>query len=244
MRSATTAPLAAGVGPAWVGSHASATFDAALVGAATILELADGRRFPLPVRRWHRIATGADAWFLERCGGPTVDLGCGPGRLVEALLAKGIPALGVDHSRRAVRLCAARGAPAVYRDLFARLPGEGRWHHVLLADGNIGIGGDPLALLRRAASLLAPGGSVLVETAQPRFGPLWCGTARLHGPACGPGPWFPWAVIGLTAMHDLARSAGLRVTDTVRRRERSFVQLAARGASHPAGRPNVTGGGS
>ena len=30
------------------------------------------------------------------------------------------------------------------RDLFAPLPGEGRWHHVLLADGNIGIGGDPV----------------------------------------------------------------------------------------------------
>ena len=31
------------------------------------------------------------------------------------------------------------------------MPGEGRWDTVLLADGNIGIGGAPVALLRRTA---------------------------------------------------------------------------------------------
>ena len=35
----------------------------------------------------------------------------------------------------------------VRRDLFGALPGEGTWSHVLLADGNIGIGGDPVTLL-------------------------------------------------------------------------------------------------
>ena len=35
----------------------------------------------------------------------------------------------------------------------AGLPGEGRWHHVPLADGNIGIGGDPVPLQRRFVEL-------------------------------------------------------------------------------------------
>jgi len=89
-------------------------FDAALAGAATGLELADGRHVALPVDRWHAAAAGADHWMLQRCDGPTVDLGCGPGRLVAALLAAGVPALGVDHSHHAIRLCRARGAPTAW----------------------------------------------------------------------------------------------------------------------------------
>jgi SAM-dependent methyltransferase len=204
-------------------------FDPALAGAATGLELADGRRVPLPVRRWRAAAAGADHWMLDRCAGPTLDLGCGPGRLVAALRAAGVPALGVDHSHRAVRLCRERGAPAVRGDLFARLPGEGGWRHALLADGNIGIGGDPAVLLRRAAALVAPGGSVLVETAGDG---LWRGRARLLGTgAGGGGPWFPWATVGLAALPALARSAGLRVAGALHCGERGIAQLV-RDAGH------------
>ena len=42
-----------------------------------------------------------------------------------------------------------RGVAAIRRNVFDALPGEGRWRTALLADGNIGIGGDPAALLRR-----------------------------------------------------------------------------------------------
>ena len=41
------------------------------------------------------------------------------------------------------------GGPALVRSVFETLPGEGRWDTVLLMDGNIGIGGDPAALLGR-----------------------------------------------------------------------------------------------
>jgi SAM-dependent methyltransferase len=201
----------------------SGAFDPALAGAATGLELAEGRRLPLPVRRWHAAAAGADHWMLDRCAGATLDLGCGPGRLVAALHAADVPALGVDHSYRAMRLCRERGAPAVRGDLFARLPGEGGWRHVLLADGNIGIGGDPLLLLRRAASLVAPGGSVLVETAGDG---LWRGSARLLAAGGdGGGRWFPWATVGLSALPGLARAAGLRVTGALHCGERGIAQL-------------------
>ena len=43
-----------------------------------------------------------------------------------------------------------RGGAALRRDVFAPLPGEGRWYTALLADGNVGIGGDPVALLQPA----------------------------------------------------------------------------------------------
>ena len=49
----------------------------------------------------------------------------------------------------------------------ARCPTPGRWRSALLLDGNIGIGGRPARLLARIASLLAPGGAILVELAGP-----------------------------------------------------------------------------
>lgn len=203
------------------------SFDAALATHATALELADGRRIPLPVHRWHAPAAGADMWLLDRCTGPTVDLGCGPGRLLAELLARGVPALGVDHSHQALALCRARGVPVVRRDVFARLPGEGRWRHALLADGNIGIGGNPQALLRRAATLVSPGGSVLVETT-PDDSETWSGSARL----CGvPGPWFAWSTVDVDTLVGLAPSVGLTVGDVLRRPDRGFVELI-RGPGH------------
>ena len=143
-----------------------------------------------------------------------------------ALAARGVPALGVDVSAVAQRLCRRRRAPMVRRDVFGPLPGEGTWGHVLLADGNIGIGGDPLRLLHRAARLLRPGGSVLVETdAAPD-----AAVAR-HRPgrtAAGAGAPLPWACAGADALGRLGATLGLRRTDGYRG-GRSFVELTASG---------------
>jgi SAM-dependent methyltransferase len=182
----------------------------------------DGTEVALAVQRWHADAASEDCWLLDRCTGPVVDLGCGPGRLVAALARRGIPALGVDVSEAAVAQCRARGAAVLRRDLFAALPG--RWQHVLLADGNIGIGGDPLRLLRRAAALLRPGGTVLVET-DPDPTARWSGTARVHTPE-GAGPPLPWAVLGVEALQEVAAAVGLEVTAS-HAGSRAFAELHA-----------------
>ncbi|GGP33836.1 class I SAM-dependent methyltransferase [Saccharothrix coeruleofusca] len=193
-------------------------FDAGLRGHECLLELAD-ERVPLPVGRWRGEADAADEVLLRACGGPTVDLGCGPGRLVAALVRRGVVALGVDSSAVAVALTRSRGAPAVRRDLFGRLPGAGRWSHALLADGNIGIGGDPVALLRRAGKLLRRGGSVLVEVDPPG-----CGLRRERARIAG-GPWFDWARLDAAALAAAARRAGLRPGWVVERDGRWFAEV-------------------
>ncbi|MGH3945192.1 MAG: methyltransferase domain-containing protein [Pseudonocardiaceae bacterium] len=190
----------------------AAVFDPALAGRPARLVGDDGRILPVVVERWLAPAGGEDEWLLDRCTGPTVDLGCGPGRLVAELACRGLPVLGVDCSHHAVRQCHSRGAPVLHRDVFAPLPGEGRWHHVLLADGNIGIGGDPAQLLRRCAALLRPDGTMLVEAEHPGAG-LWRGVARLQVADAATGPWFPWAVAGLQGLAALATQIGLRVGD-------------------------------
>ncbi len=65
--------------------------------------------------------------------------------------------LGIDVVPEAVEQTRRRGASALQRDLFDALPGEGRWQTALLADGNVGIGGDPVALLARTRDLVQPG---------------------------------------------------------------------------------------
>lgn len=118
---------------------------------------------PLDVSAWLDDAAGADDILLSRCQGPVLDVGCGPGRLVAELNARGIVALGVDVSRQAFALSAARGACVLRRNVAERLPLEGRWGTIILADGNIGIGGDVDRLLARCHSLLRPGGLLIVD---------------------------------------------------------------------------------
>ncbi|HEX5405273.1 MAG TPA: class I SAM-dependent methyltransferase [Pseudonocardiaceae bacterium] len=179
-------------------------FDAALRGRSCVLELAGGERLALPVARWHGPPDTFDDLLLARCRGWTLDVGCGPGRLAGALIHRGVPTLGVDVSPVAVALTRRRGAPAVQADVFDRLPREGRWRHVLLADGNVGIGGDPVALLARVRELLAPGGTAVVELDPPGTG-VRRGTAWVAGQR----DTFPWARVAVDIAGRVAARAGL-----------------------------------
>ena len=173
--------------------------------------------------RWCQDALPGDEALLETCTGPTIDVGCGPGRLVVALTAAGTPALGIDASPAAVRIARARGAAALCRDVFGPLPGAGRWRHLLLADGNVGIGGDPARLLARCRDLIGPGGRIHAELAAPGT-PSWAGRTAVAGSPVR----LPWAVLALDRLAAPAAAAGLRVLHTRTEAGRWFATLAAR----------------
>jgi SAM-dependent methyltransferase len=164
----------------------------------------------LDLDRWDTPASGEERALLSGVEGPVIDLGCGPGRLVVDLAARRVPVLGIDFSPDAVDLARRRGAAVLQRDLFGDLPDEGRWATVLLFDGNIGIGGDPVRLLRRCRRLTARAGRLLVEVGPPGVGwrrvSAWLVRDGLRSAA------FPWAVVGADAAEGLARAAGLAVT--------------------------------
>lgn len=205
---------------------AVAAFDAAFVGMPCELIRADGRRGPLPVGRWAAEPDATDhSLLIEPCGGPTLDIGCGPGRLTAALGARGVPAMGIDVSGVAVLSTQARGAAALRRDVFDQVPAAGRWRHILLADGNIGIGADPVRLLRRVAELLGPAGTVLVELARPGLGVLREEIRLRVGSQISAA--FAWAWVGADVIGSLAAAAGLGVRDLAARDGRWVATLAA-----------------
>ncbi|MEW1773161.1 class I SAM-dependent methyltransferase [Streptomyces sp. NPDC086777] len=193
------------------------------------LRLDDGRRIRMPVHRWHEQPTVADRTVLERCSGPVLDIGCGPGRMCRALLSRGVFALGVDITPRAVALTTALGGLALRRSVFDRLPAERGWQTVLLIDGNIGIGGDPHGLLRRCGDLIAPTGRLVVEV-DPHDLEERC-TARFENHRRQGGPFFPWARLGQPALHRIAADLTLAVTDQWTSGHRCFAALAHEGPS-------------
>lgn len=197
-------------------------FDVALKSAACWLELANGDRVTLPVQRW-RVTAPSDEMLLAHCTGPTLDIGCGPGRLTRALASRGVPVLGIDVSPVAVAQTIARGAVALRRDVFDALPGEGRWHGALLADGNIGIGGDPVRLLRRVRSLITRTGKVLAELEPPGTG-LRQESVRVNGTSA----WFPWAWLGADAVAETADQAGFTARWIAEGGDRWFTELVPR----------------
>lgn len=179
----------------------------------------------LPVRDWTRDHLAGDQTLLERCVGPTLDIGCGPGRLAAALLARRILALGIDVNPDAVAQARARGAAVLQRDVFGPLPREAGWHHVLLADGNIGIGGDPIRLLTRSRELLAPGGTVLLDL-QGTGAHLRTDRLRLRANDVA-SDWFHWSSLPTGALPAVAAACGFGVLGIWRSAGRWQAELGA-----------------
>ncbi|MFI8389425.1 class I SAM-dependent methyltransferase [Streptomyces sp. NPDC085540] len=208
-------------GPAW---RADPYADALRAGQGPLyLRRSDGWLLPLDVERWCAEPDEADEGVLARCTGPVLDIGCGPGRLVATLAARGYRALGVDVTPEAVARTTRAGGSALCRSVFDPLPGEGRWGTVLLIDGNIGIGGDPAALLQRAAQLAAPDGTLLVEVTTADVDERV--EVHVDDGRGGHGAPFWWARLGARALCGEAADAGWTRSASWQAAGRSFVDL-------------------
>ncbi|MFF4182815.1 methyltransferase domain-containing protein [Streptomyces sp. NPDC001691] len=213
--------LSATAPTAW---HADPYTDALRSGRGPLfLRRPDGWLLPLEVERWCAEPDLADRTVLRRCRGAVLDIGCGPGRLVAALAAEGVAALGVDVSPEAVRRTRDWGGSALCRSVFDRLPGEGRWDTALLVDGNVGIGGDPAVLLGRVAQLVASGGLLIAEAAPYEIDERI--RVRVADAKGAEGGDFPWARLGTGALLSCARPLGWRPAGRWTAAGRPFVAL-------------------
>jgi glycosyltransferase A (GT-A) superfamily protein (DUF2064 family) len=182
-----------------------------------------GASFVDGLDRWAAPADPVDQMVVSRCEPPVIDIGCGPGRVVAALLSSGRAALGIDISRAAVDLGNRAGAQVLRRGLTDPLPGEGRWGTALLLDGNVGIGGDVSWLLLRCRQLVGPGGLIICEVdpdrlREERYELVLSGNGGESDP-------MPWATLGLDALQRVAATLDLVVAEEWRAEGRAFVSL-------------------
>ena len=197
-------------------------YERALHGHPVQVELEDGTIVGLAADIWSRPRLGDDS-VIRRCLGATLDVGCGSGRITEALANAGIHALGVDISTQAIHLARSRGSRALVQNIFARTPALGLWQHVLLMDGNIGIGGDAVALLARCRELLCADGTVLAEVQAPGSGIRHLLVRLVHAKqSTRP---FRWLTTDASGIRAAAASVGLVVVDEWADAGRWFVEL-------------------
>ncbi|KQV07654.1 class I SAM-dependent methyltransferase [Leifsonia sp. Root112D2] len=225
----STAPASSG----YFGAGAQEPYDHALTRGHGVLSLRPttdtgmDTASRIDVRRFLGDASESERLLVERLEGPILDIGCGPGRLVKASILAGRLALGIDTSKTATELARANGLPVLRRNVFHQLPNEGEWGVALLFDGNIGIGGEPAALLQRCAALVHGDGRIVVEahndTVRDRCfrGVITDDYGRSSLP-------FDWAEVGTLALHEYAQRAGLTLMREWSERERSFAEYAPR----------------
>ncbi len=202
-------------------------FDRAYAGAPLQLDLEVEQVLSIDVARWSGAADAVDQLIVSRCEPPVLDLGSGPGRLVQALTDSGQPALGVDISAAAVDLSLRRGAPAIRARIEDPLPAEGRWGTVLLIDGNIGIGGDVHRLLTRCRDLVSPGGLIICEVDAARDGHDQADLILRSRQASS--TTLAWSRIGAAALASLAAHLDLWVSEEWSADGRTFLALRTSG---------------
>jgi len=203
-------------------------FDAAYAGITTVSNatetlMGEESTLPLDTSRWSGPADAVDRVIVARSEPPVIDLGCGPGRMVQALSESGRPALGVDMSSVAVEMSMTRGGLALRRRIEEPLPAEGRWGTALLMDTNIGLGGDVAALLARCVDLVIPGGLIICEVDRvPDRHEVHSVVLQTRDVASAP---LPWARIGAAALMQVATSLDLLLVEEWISGDRAFVAL-------------------
>ncbi len=199
-------------------AHVSDPDSLHLCDASGNVVLGDGWRWLAPV-------TGADERLLDRVIPPVLDVGCGPGRHLLELSQRNVTAAGIDVTPFAVGLARRHGARVMTGSIFDRVPGEGIWATALLLDGNIGIGGDPHALLQRLSTVIRPGGRILVElTAADTATATAPDRVRMTN-GTSAGPWFDWTAMSVSSIDRAAADVGLHVAATWFDDGRWFTQL-------------------
>ena len=144
--------------------------------------------------------------MLDLCVGPTLDVGCGPGRMTQLLAERGDIVLGIDVVPEAIWQTRDRGVAAILRDVFEDVPAEGRWQTCCSPMATSASAATPCGCCAGSRSCSAP-----VAASSP--------TSRRPAPDCTRGRAtnsrrptsepFPWSVVGADAIGELVAAGAL-----------------------------------
>jgi 2-polyprenyl-3-methyl-5-hydroxy-6-metoxy-1,4-benzoquinol methylase len=102
-------------------------------------------------------------------GRTILDVGCGKGDFVDAAIEQGYLCEGIDLAEPAVDIARGFGLPVYRRDFYSEEIKEGSWDMVTLFEVIEHLP-DPLGFVKRAESVVKPGGLIYITT--PNFNSL------------------------------------------------------------------------
>ena len=197
--------------------------DAVRTGRRLRLVASHGKRLPFELERWTGPADVADQGLLDRCTGATLDVGCGPG-----VWPRACPGAG-SRSSVSTWLRPPSSAPPHWAPAPCAVPCSTscrvRAVGTLLADGNVGIGGDPTRLLARTHALLSEGGRLVVEPEPVEVDEVVELALQAVDGTSALSASFRWARLGVAATMRRGRAAGFTVEESWTSGGRCFVVL-------------------
>ena len=144
-------------------------YDAAFVGRSGHVVDHVGRTEPFDVGQWSCAPDWVDrSLFIDPCDGATIDVGCGPGRLVGRAGRARRPG---DGHRRVDRGRPADPGPrrlALRRDVFGSIPGEGGGRMRCSPTAISASAATRYVCWPGSATCCVAGGTVIAEVAEPR----------------------------------------------------------------------------
>ncbi len=178
-------------------------------GRRTSLVSTHGAVLAVPVERWFGEPSPADPRTLRLAVGPVLDIGCGPGATCSRSrrpTCRSLVSTSPTHSCGGPR---RDGASVIRRSVFDDVPGAGEWMTCLLLDGNIGIGDDPVALLRRTREVYAPAVAYSLRQSRPAASPR---RDDVHVQLdARRGPRFAWGSVSIDRLRTVAAAVGMPV---------------------------------
>lgn len=163
---------------------------------------------------------------LELARGRVLDIGCGAGSHALHLQEKGLEVTALDRSEGCIAVCRERGLTSV-RNASILDFGEGGFHTLLLPMNGVGLAGtleELPAFLGHLASLLLPGGQILLDSSDIIYmfdrdddGGYWIpGDTVYYGEVVfeleykklKSGP-FPWVYVDFNSLHTVCGAIGL-----------------------------------
>lgn len=157
---------------------------------------------------WHALAGQCLSAFAEKARGKVLDVGCGTGDLLAEVVTRGCEGYGVEFNPDSVARCNERGLKVTCGDLDAAPYPPGTFDTIVFWHALEHLP-SPKHALKKAASLLRPGGRIFVYIPNAdSYMAAWAGP-----------DWFPWHLpfhfyhFTPKTLRRLAEESGLSATD-------------------------------